>query len=281
MNRTIRVLPGSVGLAALALALSAPAQNLLTDNAGFEANTAYYTPGWGWPDGAPDALPGWVITLDPAGDGYAGAATNQSPQDLEGTHFGYIYSGTGTAGFLETAPASRAPVEAGTTYTLWFLARGDSPWNEALATASLIWYVNQNSDTTKGDPATLDLTLPARLSTEDPMQAFHITAAAPQAAHYAAVRIARPVNNYDPILVDDFVIMAEPAQVSLSIKKQTSHAVLAWPRDLKHQLEENSNPALPGGWHQVNKPVKGIGPTNYVDYPLTDNARFFRLAAPN
>jgi hypothetical protein len=57
--------------------------------------------------------------------------------------------------------------------------------------------------------------------------------------------------------------------------------VLAWPRDLKHQLEENSNPALPGGWHQVNKPVKGIGPTNYVDYPLTDNARFFRLAAPN
>jgi len=281
MNRFILTLPGSVGLIVLALALPVTAQNLLTNNTGFEANTAYYTPGWGWPDGSSNALPGWVITLDSSGDGYAGAATNQSPQDLEGTHFGYIYSGTGSAGSLETAPDSRAPVEAGTTYTCWFLARGDSPTGEALATASLIWYVNQNNDITKGDPATLDLILPIRLATEDPMSTFHITAVAPNGAHYAGVRIARPENNYDPIILDDFVIMAEPAQVSLAIMKNTTHSMLAWPRGLGQHLEENSNPAITTGWHKVNQPVKGIGATNYTDYPLTNDVRFFRLAVPN
>jgi hypothetical protein len=279
MNRFILAFSGSLGLAALALVPSAPAQNLLADNAGFEANTAYYTPGWGWPDGSPDALPGWVITLDPTGDGYAGAGTNQSPQDLEGTHFGYIYSGTGSAGLIETAPASRCPVQVDTTYALWFLARGDSQWGEALATVSLVWYANQNNDTTKGETA-LDLVLPARVSTEDPMQTFHITAVAPQGAHYAGVRVTRPANNYDSLLVDDFVIMAEPTQVSLSINKETPHAELSWPRSHKHHLEENSDPAITSGWHKVNKPVKGIGATNYVDYALTENARFFRLAAP-
>ena len=175
MNRSILALAGFLGLAVLAAAPSAPAQNLLTDNAGFEANTGYYTPGWGWPDGSPDALPGWVITLDPSGDGYAGAETNQSPQNLEGTHFGYIYSGTGTPGLLATAPASRCPIQADTTYTLWFLARNDSPWGEVLATVSLVWYPNQANDNDK-EEVTLDLILPARLSTEDPMQTFHITA---------------------------------------------------------------------------------------------------------
>jgi hypothetical protein len=281
MNRAFFALPGSVGVIVLALARPAIAQNLLTNNAGFEANTGYYTPGWGWPDGSPDALPGWVITLDPSGDGYAGAAANQSPQDLEGTHFGYIYSGTGSAGFLETAPEFRAPVEAGTTYTCWFLARGDSPSGEALATASLIWYVNQNNGSTSGDPATLDLILPIRLSTEDPMSTFHITAVAPNGAHYAGVRLSRPENNYDPIIVDDFVIMAEPTQVSLSIMKNTTHAMLAWPRGLGQHLEENSNPAITTDWHKVSKPVKGVGATNYADYPLTEDVRFFRLSGPN
>jgi hypothetical protein len=104
---------GSLILAALPLLPSARAQNLLTNNAGFEANTAYYTPDWGWPEGSPDALPGWVITLDPTGDGYAGAANNQTPDDLEGTNFAYIYSGTGSSGVLETAPDSRAAVQPG------------------------------------------------------------------------------------------------------------------------------------------------------------------------
>jgi hypothetical protein len=281
MNRAFLALPGSVGLIVLALACPVAAQNLLTNNPGFEANTGYYTPGWGWPDGSPDALRGWVITLDPTGDGYAGAATNQFPQDLEGTHFGYIYSGTGSAGLLETAPAARAPVEAGTTYTCWFLARGDSPSGQALATASLIWYVNRNNDTTNGDPVTLDLILPIRLSTEDPMSTFHITAVAPNGAHYAGVRIARPENNYDPIILDDFVIMAEPTQVSLSIMKNTSHAMLAWPRGLGQHLEENSDPTVTTAWQQVNQPVKGIGATNHTDYPLTEDVRFFRLGGPN
>jgi hypothetical protein len=39
------------------------------------------------------------------------------------------------------------------------------------------------------------------------MQAFHLTAVAPQAAHYAAVRVARPANNYDPVVLDDLVRM--------------------------------------------------------------------------
>jgi hypothetical protein len=280
MNRAILTLPGCVGLIALVVAHPVTAQNLLTNNAGFEANTGYYTPGWGWPDGSPDALPGWVITLDPTGDGYAGAATNQLPQDLEGTHFGYIYSGTGSAGFLETTPDSRAPIEAGTTYTCWFLARGDSPSGEALATASLIWYVNQNNDTTSGDPATLDLILPIRLSTEDPMSTYHITAVAPNGAHYAGVRIARPGNNYDPIIVDDFVIMAEPTRVSVSLSKNSNRAVLAWPRGLGQHLEENSNPAVTSAWHKVNQPIRGIGATNVTDYPLTEDVRFFRVAVP-
>jgi hypothetical protein len=277
MSRAILTLSVSVGLATLALVPSIPAQNLLADNAGFEANTAYYTPAWGWPQGAPDVLPGWVITLDTSGDGYAGAASNQSPQDLEGTHFGYIYSGTGSAGLLETAPASRALIDAGTTYTLWFLARGDSPSGEALVTVSLVWYPNQNNDNPKGEDA-INVILPARLSTDDPMQTFHITAVAPQGAHYAGVRVSRPANDYNPLLLDDCVIMAEPVQVSLSIKKGGPHATLSWPRDLKHDLQENTNPALTNEWHKTSKTVQGVGATNYVDYPLTNYTRFFRLA---
>jgi hypothetical protein len=279
MNRGILSHPCSAALAVLALLPSAPAQNLLTNNAGFEANTAYYTPGWGYPDGSPDALPGWLITLDPNGDGFAGAANNQSPQDLEGTHFGYIFSGTGSAGFLETAAGSRAPVEEGTTYTLWFLTRGDASWSEANATVSLIWYANDNNDTTKGAPATLELTLPAISSAEDPVRTFHITAVAPQGAHYAAARVTRPADNYAPVIVDDFVIMAEPAQVPLAIKKnEQADATLFWPRSLSHQLEECDDLTVPNGWHKANKPVKGIGATNYVAYPLTPAPRFFRLA---
>jgi hypothetical protein len=281
LRSSLSVLTVAVVLAALALARPAFSQNLLTNNPGFEANTDYYTPGGGWPQGSPDALPGWMITLDAAGDGYAGAANNQSPQDLEGTHFGYIYSGSGSSGLLETAPSSRAPVEAGTTYTLWFLARGDADWGSASASISLVWYVNQNNDVTQGDPATLDLTLPMRLSTSDPMQAFHISAEAPNGAHYAGVRIARPAYNYDPIVVDDFVIMAEPSAIPLSITKKPVEVGLSWPRSLKHKLEETSTLANTNSWHEANKPVKGIGATNYVDYPLADPPRFFRLAAPN
>ena len=279
MNRSFRYLSAGLGLAALVVAPPAPAQNLLTNNAGFEANTAYYTPGWGYPDGSPDVLPGWIITLDTNADGYAGAAGNQSPQDLEGTHFAYIYSGSGASGLLETAPASRGPVEPGTTYTLWFLARSDASWSDALATVSLLWYPNQNNDTTKGDPATLDITLPARLSPDDPMQPFHISAVAPPGAHYAGVQVSRPAYDYTPLLVDDFVIMAEPTQLSLSIGNETPHLVLSWPRSLKYELEENSNPAIPSGWSLVSEPVHGIGATNYVDYSLSENPRFFRLSA--
>jgi hypothetical protein len=277
--RIILTLSGSVGVAALALVPSVPAQNLLADNAGFEANTAYYTPGWGWPQGAPDVLPGWVITLDTTGDGYAGAASNQSPQDLEGTHFGYLYSGTGSAGLLETAAASRAPIDAGTTYTLWLLARGDSPSGEAFATVSLVWYANQNNNNPKGENA-MNLTLPARIATEDPMQSFYLTAVAPSGAHYAGVRVTRPANDYNPLLLDDFVIMAEPGQVSLSIKNAGPHATLSWPRELKHALQENLDPVISSGWRKVSKPVKGIGATN-VDLTLTNYDRFFRLAPAN
>ena len=270
-------------MASLALVPSARAQNLLTDNPGFEENIAYYTPGWGWPTGSPDILPGWIITLDLNGDGGAGADINQMPQDLEGTHFGYIYSGTvysgmGAVGLLETAPASRAPIDGGTAYTLWFLARGDV-WGEALVTVSLVWYANQSNNQDKGQ-ADLDLTLPERLSTDDPMQAFHSTAVAPQGAHYAGVRVTRPAYDYASVLVDDFVIMAEPAQVSLSIKKTGSHAKLWWPRSSKYQLQQSSNPADAGGWSNVNKLPKGIGASNYLDYSLDENPLYFRLVAP-
>ena len=127
------------------------AQNLLTNNAGFEAGFGYYPPGW-------------VITLDATGDGYAGAAANQAPLDLEGTHFGYIYSGTGSSGVLATAADSRAPVEKDRVYTLWFLTRADVSWSEAAMTVSLVWYPNQNNNVTVGQ-TNLDLTLPARLTT--------------------------------------------------------------------------------------------------------------------
>ena len=277
MKASTLALPVPLALAALALLPSASAQNLLTNNAGFEANTAYYNPAWGWPEGSPDALPGWVIILDPAGDGYAGAADNQSPDDLEGTHFAYIYSGTGSGGVLETAPDSRAPVENDTAYTLWFLARGDASWSESLATVSLIWHPNANNDATVGDPTNLDLTLPAKLSSTDPMQTFHITAVAPPGAHYAGVRVTRPADDYAPVLLDDFVIMAEPAEVPLSIKKQGQDVVLWWPRNLKHQLEATGNLGQPSSWRSTGKPPKGIGATNYMDFPLTDPVLFFRL----
>ncbi len=278
MKRRSFSLIAAAAFGGITLALSAPAQNLLTVNSGFEDNTAYYAPGWGWPIGSPDVLPGWWINLDSNGDGYAGVTTNQEPQGLEGTHFGYIYSGSGFAGWLETAPGSRAPVEAGTTYTLWFLARGDSSWAEAFATVSLIWYVDSNDDTTKGEPATLDLTLPMRISTTDPMQSFHITAVAPQAAHYAAVRVARPASDYNPMIMDDFVIMAEPVEITLSARKHGQDLVLSWPRSLSHHLQEASDPAGSEGWSRVDKPPKSVGATSYLDYGQAANIRFFRLA---
>jgi hypothetical protein len=280
MNRSISSLAVFIATATLGPLPPASAQNLLSTNPGFEANTAYYTPNWGWPDGSPDALPGWTITLDPAGDGYAGAGTNQAPDNLEGTHFGYIYSGWGSAGILETAPDCRAPVEKDTTYTLWFLARGDASWTQSIATISLVWYPNNNNSTTAGDPTNLDLTFPPRLSTTDPMQTFHLTAVAPPGAHYAGVRITRPAYDSAPVLLDDFVIMAEPTEVTLSIGKHGGDAALSWPRSLKHQLETNSNLALAGGWHASGHQPRGLGATNYVDYPLTETPHFFRLAAP-
>lgn len=281
MNRYMRIQPVCIGLAGLLLTESAPGQNLLTNNPGFEASTAYYTPGWGWPLGSPDVLPGWVITLDPAGDGYAGAADNQSPQGTVGSHFGYIYSGTGSSGSLETAPAARAPVEAGTTYTLWFLARGDAAWGETLATVSLVWYPNQNSSTTVGTAATLDLQLPARLATTDSLLTFQVSATAPPGAHYAGVSINRPAYDYAPLLIDDVVIMAEPAEVLLSIRQVGRHVLLDWPRGAKHALEENTGVGIGfnQAWQKVTQGVTGIGAFNHASYPMTNNLTVFRLAA--
>ncbi len=133
----------------------------------------------------------------------------------------------------------------------------------------------------KATPPHWTSTLPMRLATDDPMQTFHITAVAPAGAHYAAVRVTRPADDYSPMIVDDFVIMAEPAVLSLCIKKKGSGTEISWPRDLKHQLEESSHPAVPGNWRKVNQPAKAVGATNYLDYPLTENAHFFRLAAPD
>lgn len=267
-----------LGLAFLgALSLTAPAQNLLVDNPAFEELTGYYTPGWGYPQGAPDVIPGWVISLDPAGDGYAGAADNQSPEDLEGRNFGYLYSGYGAEGVMETAPESRAPVEAGTTYTLWFLARGDAPWEEASVSVALVWYANSNNYAIKGDAVTLSFTLGARQSTLDPMQSFHLTAVAPPGAHYAAVRVTRPAYNYAPVIFDDFVIMAEPDQVNLSIERKHSDVKISWNRSVKYELQETTDPAATNNWQKVTKAVKGVGSTNLLDYPLDQAVRFFRL----
>jgi hypothetical protein len=277
MNRSLPTRLVRLTLTALAMYSSANAQNLLTNNAGFEANTGYYTPAWGFPQGSPDVLPGWIISLDLTGDGYAGAASNQLPQDLEGTHFGYIYSGSGTSGFLETAPDSRAAVQAGNTYTLWFLSRGDASWSEASATVSLIWHPNNNNGATVGNPTNLNLVLPIRLSTNDPMQMFHLTAEAPPGAHYASVRVIRPPYDFAPVIIDDFVIMAEAAEVSLSIRQQGPNAKLSWPRSLRYRLEASSDLTKSNAWSAVERPPKGIGATNHHEYPLTEAPRFFRL----
>ncbi|MGC3960976.1 MAG: hypothetical protein QM813_24510 [Verrucomicrobiota bacterium] len=253
------------------------AQNLLTNNAGFEVGSGYYTPGWGFPQGSPEVLPGWIITLDPAGDGYAGAAANQSPLDLEGAYFGYIYSGSGSSGVLATAPDSRAPVEKDQVYTLWFLARADVSWSEASMTVSLMWYPNQNNNVTVGQ-TNLNLTLPARLTTDDPMLAFQLTAVAPAGAHFAGVQITRPPYDYAAIIFDDFVLMAEPTDVSLAINSKESNARVSWARSRKFRLETSTTPILSNSWNTVDHPVKGVGDKNHVDYPLTETCRFFRLA---
>lgn len=259
----------------------APAQNLLTNNAGFEVNTAYYTPGWGFPQGSPDALPGWLITLDAAGDGYAGAAADQSPENLQGEHFGYIYSGSGTAGLLETAPGSRAPVQAGTIYTLWFLARGDASWSEAAATISLQWHPNNQNSATVGDATNLDLVLPIRSATTDPMETFHLTATAPPGANFASVRVTRPAYDYAPAIFDDFAIMAEPAEVTLKVQKSGDNVRLTWQRKLGCRLIASDDPTATNGWTFVTQPVHGVGATNHVLHPLTGPARFFRLTNGN
>lgn len=267
-------------LAALAFGPTAFAQNLLTNNPGFEANTAYYTPGWGWPQGSPDALPGWLITLDDYGDGYAGAGNNQSPKDLEGSNFGYIYSGTGSSGVLATAPGSRAAVEKDTLYTLWFRARGDCAWDASLATFSLVWYPNNNDWTTVGDPTNLDLTFPARGSTDDAMQMFSITATAPPGAHFAGVCITKPPDDYNSILVDDFVLTAEPAQISLSMKQHGSHATVSWRRSARFKLQQCDSLDSAAIWQDITAPVRSDGTTNSVDSALTNHTHFFRLVAP-
>jgi hypothetical protein len=264
-------------LAITGAALPLPAQNLLTNNPGFEVNVDYYTPGWGYPQGGTNSLPGWVITLDPSADGYSGAASNQAPANLEGSNFGYLYSGSGSSGVLATAPDSRAPVEKDQTYTLWFLARNDVSWSEAAVTVSLIWYPNNNNDTTLGQ-TNLNFTLPVRLSTEDPMLTFQLTAIAPPGAHFAGVEITRPPYDYASIIMDDFVIMAEPTEVSLDIKPNGPNARVSWSRSSRLRLQTSTNPALANSWDDVQLPAKGIGAKNYVDYPPTGTCRFFRLA---
>jgi hypothetical protein len=151
----------------------------------------------------------------------------------------------------------------------------------SLASVSLVWYPNANNGATVGDPTNLDLTLPAKVSSTDPMQTFHITGVAPPGAHYAGARVTTPPDDYAPVLLDAFVIMAEPTEVSLSIKKQGQDVVVWWPRNLKHQLEVTGALALSNSWHVTGKPPKGIGATNYVDCPLSEPVRFFRLAVPN
>lgn len=277
MNRPAQLCFCVLTIAATWLSPSAVAQNLLTVNAGFETTTDYYTPGWGFPQGSPEALPGWIINLDPTGDGYAGAADNQSPGDLEGTHFGYLYSGTGFAGVLETAPEARAPVEEDATYDLWFLARCDATWGDAVANVSLIWHSNNNNGNTAGTPTNLNLSLPPISSTADPMRVFHLCATAPPGAHYASVRIERPAYDYTPMIFDDFVLMHLPTVLALSVKKQGTNVVLDWPRSHKHKLETAAEPGNPGSWTNVSKPPKGIGAKNFLDFPMTETARFFRL----
>ena len=265
------------------LALAAPAQNLLTNNPGFEANAGYYTPGWGsWPLGSNDAVPGWIISLHPSGDGYAGAGTNQSPANLQGTHFGYLYSGSGeTGGAMETAPGQRAPVEAGTAYTLWFSARGDANWGPSQATFSLVWHPNNNNANITGTPQTLPLTFPQRNSTDDLLLPYSIPAVAPNGAHYASVRITTPEGTYEPVIFDDFMLLAEPAVVPISIKKNGDHAVLSWQRSAARYLHESSDVGRPYSWIPVEKPVHKSGVTNSVDYPFTNSARFFRVMLPD
>lgn len=64
MSRFILSRFGCIALTSVLFVPAASAQNLLATNAGFEVNTAYYTPGWGFSDGSPEALPGWMITLN-------------------------------------------------------------------------------------------------------------------------------------------------------------------------------------------------------------------------
>ena len=269
-------------LTALLLPWHSAAQNLLPNNPNFEANAGYYSPGWGWPQGSNTSLPGWIITLDPEGDGYAGAAGNQTPGNLEGTNFGFLFSGSGTNdGMIETAPGQRAPIDADTAYTLWFSLRGDADWGEAHATISLLWHPNNNNANTVSTPEVLALTLPARGSTSDPLVPYSIRVVAPHAAHYASVRITTPAGTYEPVIFDDFVLMAEPAGLQLSIKKNGAKSVLFWLRSATKQLEENSDLRRTNDWKSVDKPVKGVGVNNSVEYPLTNGARFFRLAQPD
>lgn len=281
MNRSSFQIIASLLLVAAATTPHLCAQNLLTNNAGFEAGAGYYTPAWGFPQGASNVLPGWLITLDPTGDGYSGAAANQSPVDLEGTHFGYIYSGTGTPGVLETAPGSRAPVEINQTYTLWFLARGDTTWSESSAEVSLVWYPNQNNNATVGQATNLSFTLPARLSTDDPMQTFQLTAVAPPGAHYAGVQITRPPYDYTAVILDDFALMVEPSEVPLAINPHGPNARVSWARSRNYRLETSTSLALTNSWTTTDRPVKGVGTMNHVDYPPTEAGRFFRLAPSN
>lgn len=140
-------------------------------------------------------------------------------------------------------------------------------------------YPNNNNSATVGDATNLDLTLPPLVVADDPMQTFQLTAVAPSGAHYAGVRASRPPDDYAPLLVDDFVIMAEPTEVSLSIKKQGSNAKLSWPRSLKHRLEESSNPYSTNGWSVVDKPVKEFVRPSTWTTQWTNTVRFFLARA--
>lgn len=71
--------------------------------------------------------------------------------------------------------------------------------------------------------------------------------------------------------------MEEPASIPIAATKKDSNALVFWPRSLKHQLEGTGNLCDTNSWSKVDKPVKGGGATNYVDYSMIPSVRFFRL----
>lgn len=186
--------------AALFAPLSANAQNLLLNNANYEAGGNRFVDGGPYTNAA--IVAGWVGTAGPSPNlnSFTGVGSDQPFSGKELLRFGYVRNAS-----QETNAANRAIVTPGASYDLSFLARYDTQGVNA-ATFSIAWYAN-NTAGNYTPISTADLAVSTGASAV--FLPFSLTATAPAGATFAAARYA----SAGSFLGDAFVLSASAPAV--------------------------------------------------------------------